>query len=531
MIALLSPLVMIGAARSTSAAGPHLITPPQSTFFATAAEESYSTYQMAGDGDLWPSCWGDDGNLYAANGDGTAFNPFHGFGSRYDMAVSRISGMPPHLTGKTLATNVGTNWSGSGYNRKPTGMVCVNHDIYLAFQNLDDKNFNDVPAASIARSTDHGLSWTWNARAPMFGNHVFTTIFFLDYGRNAAHAIDGYVYAYGLDNNWRAQQKLYLARVPDTRVQDRSAWRFFTGRVGGSPAWTADINARTPVLQDDRLLYPKTFGNMCCPSEPVIGQGGVTYDAPLRRYIFISWTFTTHELYEAPEPWGPWHLFLSKDFGPLQGADNRGMYGTSIPSKVISANGRTLHVQSNECCQGNDYTFSLRKLYVRPYAPTPPLNHKSGTNDLAMSGDGTRAISKSTLSGRLCASGCFDSLVYGDVGEDDFDKAIKPRDWWGYVWAREYRMNTVDYTTWMMYPNGGWFARDLHVQVRQHFIWRTVRNLSVTPAYPYTSAAGSYHTYRFRFADTTGDGVRIIGVPGGSAHFTSITKLAVYYTP
>src|SRR5437588_7843272 len=70
-------------------------TPPQSTFFATAAEESYSTDQMHGDGDLWPSCWADDGNLYAANGDGTAFNPFQGFGSRPDMAVSRISGMPP----------------------------------------------------------------------------------------------------------------------------------------------------------------------------------------------------------------------------------------------------------------------------------------------------------------------------------------------------------------------------------------------------------------------------------------------------
>lgn len=45
-------------------------TPPQSAFFSTAALESYSTYQMSGDGDLWPSCWADDDNLYAANGDG-----------------------------------------------------------------------------------------------------------------------------------------------------------------------------------------------------------------------------------------------------------------------------------------------------------------------------------------------------------------------------------------------------------------------------------------------------------------------------
>jgi hypothetical protein len=61
----------------------------QSTFFSTAAEEAYSTYHLPGDGDLWPSCWADDDNLYTANGDGIAFN--HA-AKRYDMAVSSISG-------------------------------------------------------------------------------------------------------------------------------------------------------------------------------------------------------------------------------------------------------------------------------------------------------------------------------------------------------------------------------------------------------------------------------------------------------
>ncbi len=67
-------------------------TPPQSAFFSTAALESYSTYQMSGDGDLWPSCWADDDNLYAANGDGTAFTSSP---TRYDMAVSRIGAPRP----------------------------------------------------------------------------------------------------------------------------------------------------------------------------------------------------------------------------------------------------------------------------------------------------------------------------------------------------------------------------------------------------------------------------------------------------
>ena len=188
----------------TAAKMPTTTIPPQSTFFATAQEESYSTYQLPGDGDLWPSCWAGDDNVYAANGDGTAFS---GGSNRFDMAVSRISGMPPNLSGTTLATNVGTIWAGSGFTRKPTGMLCVNNTIYLAFQNLST-DFNSAPVASIAKSVDHGATWSWDTSAPMFNNSVFTTIFFLDYGKNYANAIDGYVYAYGFDTNWRGQQQV-----------------------------------------------------------------------------------------------------------------------------------------------------------------------------------------------------------------------------------------------------------------------------------------------------------------------------------
>lgn len=97
---------------------------------------------------------------------------------------------------------VGPIWSGGGYNRKPTGMVCVGDTLYLAVQDLA-LDFNDVPAATILKSTDHGRTWTWDKREPMFADHVFTTIWFADFGKGGALAPDGYVYAYGLDGNWR----------------------------------------------------------------------------------------------------------------------------------------------------------------------------------------------------------------------------------------------------------------------------------------------------------------------------------------
>jgi hypothetical protein len=509
-------------------------TPPESTFFSTVAEERFSTYQMTGSGDLWPSCWASDDNLYAANGDGTGFGKFY-----TDMAVSRISGTPGELTGATIADNVGTNWSGSVYTRKPTGMLCRGGAIYLAFQNLNESTFDDAPASSIAKSVDNGATWTWNTKAPMFGKptnaaspkaYKFTTIFFLDYGKDSANAIDGYVYAYGLDNNWRSQETMFLGRVPADKVQSRNAWEFYAGtNADGAPLWTTDITKKKPVLTDTRLLYPIMFGPDCPPYQQVIAQGGVTYDAPLRKYIFASWSCSTHELYEASQPWGPWKHFQSTDFGPLRLTQNRGQYGTSIPSKFISADGRALWLQSNVCCGGDSYRFSLRKVYLHPSQPSSASNGPS-TDNLALS-PGTRAISKSTHFGTLCGRGCSDQLNSGDadVSEDDYDEQVKTTDWWGYTWPKVYNINQVVYTTGTMFPNGGWYEANLRVQVRQNFDWVDVSGVTVTPPYPYTADAGSFTAYTFSLPNTWGDGVRIIGQPGSTGYFTSINQLGVYF--
>ncbi|MGA7058048.1 MAG: DUF4185 domain-containing protein [Terriglobales bacterium] len=509
-------------------------TPPESDFFSTIAEERFSTYQMTGNGDLWPSCWAEDDNLYAANGDGK------GFGKVYtDMAVSRISGAPRKLTGTTIATNVGTNWSGSIYTRKPTGMLCRGGAIYLAFQNLNESTFDDAPAASIAKSVDNGATWTWDASAPMFGTpsnaaspkaYKFTTIFFLDYGQDSANAIDGYVYAYGLDNNWRSQEGMFLGRVPAEKVQTRASWEFYAGASSdGAPVWTADITQKIPVLTDTRLLYPVMFGPDCPPYQQVIAQGGVTYDAPLQKYIFASWSCSTHELYEASQPWGPWNHFQSTDFGPLRLTHNRGQYGTSLPSKFISTDGQTLWLQSNVCCGGDSYRFSLRRLYLQPARPSSPSNGPSSDN-LALF-PGTRAISKSTHFGTLCGRLCSDQLDSGNatVSEDDYDEQVKTSDWWGYIWPQVYNINQVVYTTGTMFPNGGWYQAELAVQVRQNFGWVDVPGVTVTPSYPLSGNAGSFTTYTFNLPNTWGDGVRIIGQPGGTGYFTSINQLAVYF--
>lgn len=387
-----SVLLLSGCTGVSAPAGPLPSALPGAHLSARIADRN--TAIGVSDGDLWPSCWSDDDALYAANGDGAGFG-----NDTSDIVVNRITGTPEEndLDGTALASGdqVGQVWSGDDFTRKPTGMLCVGGTIYLAVQDLRT-DFNEAPAATIARSDDHGRTWSWDTSAPMFDDHVFTTIWFADYGKDSADASDrAYAYAYGLDGNWRDSfddavpdpTALFLARVPIASVQDASTWEFFAGRPGAAePTWTKDIAKKKPVLVDDRVVHPSASPSPgASPSAggsaggetvgahdlSVISQGGVTFLPRLGRYVYTSWTELTYEFYEAPAPWGPWTLFLSKDFGAYPWSDDRyGGYGTTIPSKFLSDDDRTAWVQSNVCpcapAGTSSYWFGLRQLQLTP---------------------------------------------------------------------------------------------------------------------------------------------------------------------
>ena len=368
-----------------------------------------NTVLTASDGDLWPAAWADDGALYATAGDGTGFAR-HGWS---DILVNRIDGLPATgLLGERLADgdDVGPIWEPERFNRKPTGMVAVDgngdgrDELYLAVQDLrsgdSPDTFNEAPAATIVRSDDYGQTWSWPTH-PLFTDHTFTTVMFLDLGQSNGDS--EWVYAYGIDGNWRTSfskvvpdpTQLFLGRVHRSAIQDASQWQFFVGLTDdGSPKWAADIAQRQPVLTDERRFYPTPAFGMEAHNFTCVAQGGVVWNPGLGRYLYSSWSEYTFEFFEASAPWGPWRHLHSHDFGhfpwhgPKSPLAKHGGYAPTMPSKFISADGREMWLQSNwfvpaSSVGGRAYCFGLRRVRFDPGTDTPV----DGGGNLALAHD------------------------------------------------------------------------------------------------------------------------------------------------
>lgn len=540
ILAALLSLMLLAVALADS---PHVVA-ERSSYFATVFLEPASSVDLFSNGDLWPAAWSDDGRLYLANGDGWGFGATSPWA---DLVVNALDGHPAQadLKGVRIAAGagVGSVWSDpERYNRKPTGMTSVDGVLYMAVQDLNREgaaSFNDAPAATILRSDDKGRTWTWDREAPMFDDYDFTTIMFLDYGQDGSHeAADDHRYVYGLDDNWRDSfsdtvpdpTELFLARVPKEGLQDRDLWEFYTGDLEGRASWSepGDLDARQPVLVDERRLYSDTLYPVRPNDLSVISQGSIVYNRPLDRYIYSSWTEYTFEFYEAPTPWGPWRHFLSHDFGLYPWSHSSfGGYGTVIPSKFISSDGREMWVSSSTFMGGvQRYQYSLRRLQVTPYRFTVPSN-EPGSSNLALPENGLDATPISRVAPR---SGYLQGLRDGldDVAEDSWNGERKQEDYWGYTWSRAYNLNSLAYSTGHIDEGGGWFE-DLRVQVRQSFEWVDVSGLVVSPLYAENQNVPEFTTFTITFDATWGDGVRIVGKPGGSGAFTSVSELEVYY--
>ena len=138
---------------------------------------------------------------------------------------------------------------------------------------------------------------------------------------------------------------------PQRRLRERSAYEFFVRRDRrGQAVWSKQIDERGAVFDHPGRCQ----------------RGGVSYNAPLRRYLWCQILPESRDprgprfeggfgVYDAPQPWGPWTtVYFTEhwDVGPGE--------TSSFPTKWMSQDGKTVHLVFS-----GDDSFSVRRAVLQ----------------------------------------------------------------------------------------------------------------------------------------------------------------------
>jgi len=245
-------------------------------------------------GDLWMSTLADDNNIYCSWGDGLGVSRWRGMfrKSENDCGIAQFSGNLPDIKAEEicyLAPTVEPN-----VNDKPSSLLFMDGRLYGHFHSP----LGDPWIGYLAYSDNYGRTWqrigfwqewegSYTGSSPWTAdrNSKFRCQFFINMGKNYELNKDGYVYTLAIGKEWQWEGGVYLTRVlkPDVISYDR--YEYFAGMSDNVPQWSES--------QFD--AYP--LAGVLCGA-----QGSVIYHPQLERYLFL----TSKDLYDAPNPWGPW---------------------------------------------------------------------------------------------------------------------------------------------------------------------------------------------------------------------------------
>ncbi|MEX0718878.1 MAG: serine hydrolase [Planctomycetaceae bacterium] len=305
--------------------------PPSPVIAGIEWADKGTIVRQAAGSDNWPLAWADDGHLYTAYGDGWGFDPR--VPQKLSLGLARVEGGPGDYRGVNIRSATAEDRGDDVRGTKASGMLMVDGVLYMLVRNAGN--------ARLGMSKDRALTWTW-------ADWRFDTSFgcptFIDFGKNYAGARDEFVYVVSQDEDsaYKPTDAMVLARVPKDKLMERAAWEFFVRRDDeGNPVWTNNVADRGPVLENAGRCY----------------RSGVSFDKGIGRYLWCNTIGADGrfagglEVYDAPEPWGPWTLTYSAekwDVGPGETA--------SFPPKWMSDDGRELHLVFS-----GDDAFSVRK--------------------------------------------------------------------------------------------------------------------------------------------------------------------------
>ena len=386
--------------------------PQSNTIASLALTGRHREYEET---DTWFPSWAADGNLYSPYADGWVKGVWSSGGGintpdklPAEGAV-KIAGDDPlnlQVTPLTLYHTSATPYGG----RYPSANLVYNGVWYYGTYALDvpiSKEYNCMwcvvgPFIGFGISRDYGRTWQDTRLAPdknLFqetakdGRRVrMGMAHFVDFGKNMEYSPDGYAYlvadgaltpgtpaaeallsapTWGKYNHTIFKGDMfYLARTkpsPET-INDQSAWEFYGGKdVKGSAIWTKAFADMKPLFE---------WVGHC-------GGAQVTYDAPLRKYLWFvtdplegtggfvdglyGVPYSTY-LLESDALTGPWKLVTyMRKFG-------QAAYWVNVPSKFISADGRTAWLcysanwtrDTKEDPPGSRYGMCLHEINLLP---------------------------------------------------------------------------------------------------------------------------------------------------------------------
>lgn len=162
----------------------------------------------------------------------------------------------------------------------------------------------------IAYSDDYGKNWKKVEGSPWDRSSNFKVSMFISMGKSYSLSNDGYVYAMGIQHELDMlggpqAQPVYLNRVPKGLVDgidpliDYQSYEYFSGFKDGNPTWTKSESDAKPLEGLSTIV-----------------TGSAMYHEGTGQYLFLSGMtkivpgnniFFEGALYEAENPWGPWH--------------------------------------------------------------------------------------------------------------------------------------------------------------------------------------------------------------------------------
>jgi hypothetical protein len=277
--------------------------------------DAASHLRAAEGSDNWPVTWSNDDNQYAMWGDGGGFGGTETDG-RASLGVARLEGDAHGYHGVNRFGGKSAECPSTITGKSHGAPISIGGVLYVWI--TPGAGAQGYETFTLNRSRDKGCTWTQLSVSFVRSSDHISYGSFVQFGRDNAAARDAYVYTVATEVTDASsltivQQpgRVMLVRVPAASIEDRGTYEFFAGLdSSGEPQWSSDPAKRIATYEDpngvgpfpqmalvpglDRMVYANQHGS---------GSGNAGAQSLLT-------------LAEAPQPWGPWHVFHHAAFLP-----------------------------------------------------------------------------------------------------------------------------------------------------------------------------------------------------------------------